>query len=159
MLAAKILVLLIAANGAPIILKKLLGKRWAWPVDGGLAFFDGRPLFGASKTWRGVAASVAFTAFVAKVLGFTLALGTVAAVGAMLGDLCSSFTKRRLCIRVSGMAPGLDQIPESLFPLLLLRDEWGLTMPEMLGLVIAFLVLSYAVSQVLYRLRIRMQPY
>jgi len=159
MLAAKILLLLITANGAPIILKKLLGNRWAWPVDGGLAVFDGQPLFGASKTWRGVVGSILFTGLAAKSLGFSLALGAVVAVGAMLGDLCSSFIKRRLGIRVSGMAPGLDQIPESLFPLLLLRDEWELTLGEMLELVTAFLVLSYAVSQVLYRLRIRMQPY
>jgi hypothetical protein len=159
MLAGKILLLLIIANGAPIILKKLLGDRWAWPVDGGLAFLDGQPLLGASKTWRGVMVSILFTAIAAKILGFSLTLGVVVAVGAMLGDLCSSFIKRRLRIKVSGMAPGLDQIPESLFPLLLLRDEWELTAREMFELVTAFLVLSYAVSQVLYRLRIRLQPY
>lgn len=52
MLAAKILLLLFAVNGAPIILHKLLDNRYAWVLDGGLALPDGRHLLGPSKTWR-----------------------------------------------------------------------------------------------------------
>jgi len=159
MLASKILFLLFVANGAPILLDKMLGDRYAWPLDGGRFFVDGRPLLGPSKTWRGVICAVLMTALAAEILGFSLALGVVAATGAMLGDLCSSFIKRRLGMRSSAMALGLDQIPEALFPLLLLRGTWELTNWDLLKLVIAFLVLELALSRILYRLDIRKQPY
>ena len=41
--------LLTLANGTPIIAKKLLGKFLNQPFDGGIAFFDGRSMFGPSN--------------------------------------------------------------------------------------------------------------
>ena len=35
----------------------------------------------------------------------------------MAGDLLSSFTKRRMRLASSSMAPGIDQVPESVLPL------------------------------------------
>jgi CDP-2,3-bis-(O-geranylgeranyl)-sn-glycerol synthase len=159
MLAGKILFLLCVANGAPIILDKLLGNRYAWPLDGGRAFLDGQPLFGPSKTWRGVIGALILTALAAEGVGFSLALGMMIAGAAMLGDICSSFVKRRLGIPPSGMALGLDQIPESLLPLYLLRREWGLTAWEILMLVAAFWISELMLSRILYHLDIRKQPY
>ncbi|HUL12614.1 MAG TPA: CDP-archaeol synthase [Methylococcaceae bacterium] len=159
MLAGKILFLLFVANGAPIILDKLLGNRYAWPLDGGRIFLDGQPLFGPSKTWRGMIGALTITALAAESVGFSLVLGMMFAGATMLGDLCSSFVKRRLGIRPSGMALGLDQIPESVLPLYLLRGEWGLTAWEILLLVTAFLVLELILSRILYFLDIRKQPY
>jgi CDP-2,3-bis-(O-geranylgeranyl)-sn-glycerol synthase len=56
------LILLTCANGTPVIVKKIAGRHLAVPLDAGLQFFDGRPLFGKSKTLRGVVASIAITA-------------------------------------------------------------------------------------------------
>lgn len=77
----------------------------------------------------------------------------------MLGDLFSSFIKRRLGVPASGMALGLDQIPESLFPLLAVRVELSLEFIQVAGLVAGFVVLELLVSRILFQLRIREQPY
>lgn len=159
MLTGKILLLLFVANGAPIILTKLLGNRYARPLDGGLVFLDGRALLGASKTWRGVIGSLLVTPIAAILLGFPAAVGFTVALGAMMGDCCSSFIKRRLGIRASGKALGLDQIPESLLPLLLLSGEWDLALEGILLLVFAFFVMELLLSRILYWLDIRQQPY
>ena len=57
-LIAQLLVLLAVANGTPIILSKVFGKALTLPVDGGAAFADGRPPFGAAKTMRGLVLSI-----------------------------------------------------------------------------------------------------
>ena len=57
-LIAQLLVLLAVANGTPIILSKVFGKALTLPVDGGAVFADGRPLFGAAKTMRGLVLSI-----------------------------------------------------------------------------------------------------
>lgn len=46
----QLLFLLTLANGAPVVAKWLLGNYYSSPLDGSIKFFDGRPLFGASKT-------------------------------------------------------------------------------------------------------------
>jgi CDP-2,3-bis-(O-geranylgeranyl)-sn-glycerol synthase len=51
----------------------------------------------------------------------------LAEVGALvgstvLGDLFSGFSKSRLDMPASSKAPGLDQIPEALFPLIACRS-------------------------------------
>ena len=60
-LIAQILVLLILANGVPIIAKKILGAALAHFLDGGITLADGQPLFGHSKTIRGVVLSIVVT--------------------------------------------------------------------------------------------------
>jgi len=159
MLTAQILLLLFAANGAPILLRKWLDDRYAWPVDGGWIMPDGKPLFGCSKTWRGVLSAVVLAAVVGWALGVGAKAGLWVGLLAMAGDLISSFLKRRLGVPASGMALGLDQIPESIFPLLWMKTIWNLGMAEVFGLVAAFLVLELAISRVLYWLHIRRQPY
>jgi len=49
-----VLLLLLTANGVPILVHLVLGERWGWPLDGGWQFIDGQPLLGASKTVVGV---------------------------------------------------------------------------------------------------------
>jgi CDP-2,3-bis-(O-geranylgeranyl)-sn-glycerol synthase len=159
MFLARILLLLFIANGIPILLARLLDSRYDHALDGGRTWRDGRPVLGPSKTWRGVLGSLLFTPLLAPVLGFSPLTGFAVAVAAMAGDLFSSFCKRRLGVPSSGMALGLDQIPEALLPLLALRGEWGLSAGEIAGLVAAFIVLELGGSRVLYWLKIRKQPY
>ena len=47
------LILISAANGAPVVSARMLGRRFADPIDGGVVLRDGYPLLGRSKTWRG----------------------------------------------------------------------------------------------------------
>jgi hypothetical protein len=159
MLTFKLLFLLLVANGAPILLNKALNARYAWPVDNGACFHDGRPVLGPSKTWRGLAAAVLLTGPAAVLVGLPFGLGVLFGGCAMLGDLFSSFLKRRVGVPPSGMALGLDQVPESLFPLLAVRGELALDAGYILWLVLAFLLLELVLSRILYALRIREHPH
>jgi CDP-archaeol synthase len=153
------LVLLTFANGTPVIAKRLFGSYLAFPLDAGVHFVDGRPLLGPSKTVRGVVLSVAATAAAAPLLGVSAAMGALVACLAMLGDIISSFIKRRLKFPSSAQAIGLDQIPESLLPLLVCQRALSLTWLDVIICIGIFLVGELMISRVLYRLHIRDQPY
>lgn len=154
-----LLLLLLVANGAPILARRLLDRRLGWPLDGGRVLADGQRLLGKSKTLRGVVSALLLTPLAALALGETAWLGGLIAAGAMTGDSLSSFLKRRLGRAPSSQALGLDQIPEALLPLLLVRGWRELDGLTLVGLVVAFLVLELLLSKLLYRLRIRRRPY
>jgi CDP-diglyceride synthetase len=156
---ARILLLAIVANGAPVIAKRAFGARFAMPLDSNAAFIDGRPLFGRSKTIRGIAASLAATAVAAPLIGLDVATGLVVALAAMSGDLASSFIKRRLGMAPSSQAIGLDQIPESLLPLLACRAAFGLDAADIAAGVGIFFIGELALSRLLYRFHVRERPY
>jgi CDP-archaeol synthase len=159
LLLVSVLVLVGVANGSPILAKKFLNDRFNVPLDCGRRLPDGQPVLGPSKTIRGLVVSICTTTFVALLLGFEWTVGTIVAVGAMAGDLVSSFVKRRLRLKSEAQAVGLDQIPEVLFPLLLLKSRLGLSASEIAGLVTMFVVLVLVLSRFLFRAGIRDRPY
>ena len=120
-LIAKLVPLIVVANGVPVLAKRALGTRLDRPLDGGTVLADGRRPFGPTKTIRGVALSLLATPLAAELLGLPWKVGALVAGAAIAGDLFSSFMKRRLGLPPSSMAIGLDQIPESLLPLLASR--------------------------------------
>lgn len=156
---AKLLVLLTLANGVPVVAKKALGARLGWPLDAGIYFFDGQPLLGPSKTIRGVLLAVLATAAAAPILGLEVGTGALVGSLAMAGDCCSSFLKRRLGLRSSSRATGLDQVPESLFPLLGCRAALALTAGDIAATVAVFFLGEILLSRLLYRWRLRDRPY
>jgi CDP-2,3-bis-(O-geranylgeranyl)-sn-glycerol synthase len=155
----KLLILLAVANGTPVLAKRIFGSRLSYAVDGGASFIDGRPLFGTSKTWRGLLLSIVVTATVAPLLDLDFASGFLVGLGAMAGDLLSSFTKRRLGIEPSSRATGLDQIPESLLPALMCWKHLSLSVADVTVLVAVFFVGEISLSHLLFRLHIRDRPY
>jgi CDP-2,3-bis-(O-geranylgeranyl)-sn-glycerol synthase len=155
----QLLVLLTLANGAPLVAKKMFGERCSGPLDGGLAFFDGRPLFGQSKTLRGIVVAILATAAGAPLIGLDLVTGAIVAAAAMAGDLLSSFTKRRLAFRPSSQALGLDQIPESLLPMLAARAALSLTAIDIAAGVAIFFVGELVLSRLLFKAHLRDEPY
>jgi CDP-2,3-bis-(O-geranylgeranyl)-sn-glycerol synthase len=156
---AIVLLLLTIANGSAVIAKRILGDRFAWPVDGGARFIDGQPFFGRSKTIRGFLAGVTLTAIAAPFAGVDWRAGALIAFVAMSGDLLSSFIKRRMGRESSSRAVGLDQIPESLFPALLAIPVIGITSADAAAITILFFVGAPIASQVFYALKIRDRPY
>jgi CDP-2,3-bis-(O-geranylgeranyl)-sn-glycerol synthase len=155
----QLLILLMLANGTPVIVKKMLGGHYSYPLDGDLTFADGRPIFGRSKTIRGIALAVLVTMAGAPLIGFGWRIGLLVGSFAMAGDLLSSFCKRRLSLPSSSRASGLDQIPESLLPLLACRDLLGLTAADILVCVVMFVVGEVVLSRLLYAFRLRDRPY
>ena len=87
------------------------------------------------------------------------AIGLLVAATAMLGDLFSSFTKRRINLVPGSMALGLDQIPESLLPALACRWVLPITVVDIVLMSALFFVGELGASRVLYRFKIRDRPY
>lgn len=155
----QILILLTLANGSPVIAKFIFGNQCSWPLDGNMNFVDGRPFFGASKTVRGILVSIFITSACAPLVGLTITTGLLVATLAMAGDLLSSFLKRRFGLRSSSRAVGLDQIPESLFPLLACRQPLSLTALDIVAGTAIFFVGEVVLSRVLFKLHVRDRPY
>ncbi|MDE2574058.1 MAG: CDP-archaeol synthase [Rhodospirillales bacterium] len=151
--------LLLLANGAPVLARKLLGPLLARPLDGGLVLPDGFPLFGPSKTIRGIVCGIAAAAAGGALLGLGWRIGALGGAAAMAGDLLSSFIKRRLARPPSSRATGLDQLPESVLPLLAWRSVLPLTMLDIVAGTALFLVGEILLSRLLYRAHIREQPF
>lgn len=154
-----LLLLIIIANGAPILIRWLLNDGFNLAVDFDQKLPDKNRLFGSSKTWRGVLAALLATTAAAWLLDHSLETGLLVAVYAMLGDLCSSFIKRRLSMEPSSMAPLLDQIPESLFPAFMLKEVFNLDISAVILLVLIFIITELLLSHILYRYGVRKQPY
>ncbi|RXH40135.1 CDP-archaeol synthase [Bradyrhizobium zhanjiangense] len=155
----QLLVLMTLANGTPIVAKKIFGSRFSFPLDAGTTFFDGRPLFGPSKTIRGILISFLVTTASAPLIGLDLTIGAIVAVAAMAGDLFSSFVKRRLNSPPSSQALGLDQIPESVFPMLACRGALSLTIADVALGVGIFFIGAVILSRFLFRVHLRDEPY
>lgn len=96
------------ANAIPVI------AGGGSPIDFGRLFTDGRPLFGKNKTFRGffvgLLLGVAVGAVESVVFRYPYAFGLTVSIGALLGDLCGAFIKRRLNIPPGGLLPVVDQI-------------------------------------------------
>ncbi|MDX1633278.1 MAG: CDP-archaeol synthase [Marinobacter sp.] len=159
LLALALLILLVVANGAPVLARRLLRQTLARPIDGGRHWRDGRPLLGASKTWRGLVSGTLAAGLASLFMGLGFGFGLLFGLLALLGDLASSFSKRRLGLAASARATGLDQLPEAILPLLLAMAWWGLAWYWALAVALAFMVVDMLVSPLLHRLGIRRQPH
>jgi len=155
----QLLILLFLANGAPVVVQRACGDRFSFPLDGGISFIDGQRLLGASKTVRGILSSILVTSASAPLVGLDWKVGAIVGSTAMVGDLCSSFVKRRLRLAPGTKATGLDQIPESLFPLLLCRPMLALTFADIVVGVVLFLIGEIMLSRLLFKLGVRTHPY
>src|SRR5262249_19143285 len=128
-------------------------------IDDGRKLIDGRALFGPAKTIRGLVLSILLTSAFAALTGVPWNVGAVIGATAMLGDLVSSFAKRRMNLEPSARAIGLDQIPESLLPLLVSQPLLGTTTWDIVIITIVFFVGELILSRVLFVLRIRDRPF
>jgi CDP-archaeol synthase len=156
---AQLLALLTVANGAPVVAKLILGAHLSSPLDLNGKFIDGKPLLGPTKTIRGLLIAIVATTACAPLLGLGIEIGLLVGATAMAGDLLSSFVKRRLNLPPSGRATGLDQIPESLFPLLACRASLELSALDILVVCALFFVGEILLSRLLFRLHVRDRPY
>jgi CDP-diglyceride synthetase len=153
------LILIGTANSAPVIARNLFGAHFSQPIDGGVVLNDNQPLFGSSKTWRGLFAAVVCSAAISPLLGVSSLLGSGFGAVSIGADLLASFTKRRLGYAPSSRARLLDVFPEALLPVLVFQAALGLDMGDILITALLFFVLEAAISPLLYRWHIRNRPY
>lgn len=159
LISLELFVMLVLANGAPVVAARILGQRWSAAVDGGRLWRDGRPLLGESKTWRGVVSGALACGLFALITGMGLLFGLLFGLLGLIGDMISSFIKRRAGLVSSARAIGLDQIPEALLPMVLAwywLEVSGLAVAGVVGL---FTVSNILLSPLLFRLGIRHQPH
>lgn len=155
----QLVLLIIIANGAPIVIRVLLNNGFNLSVDFGRKLSDNNPIFGPSKTWRGIFAALITTSIAAWVIGYSFEIGFLIAVYVIFGDLLSSFIKRRLAMKPSSQAPLLDQVPESLFPAVMMMHVFKLEISSVILLVLLFINIEWLVSHVFYRWGLRKKPY
>ncbi len=159
MLYLQLLFLIIVANGSPIIGRWMMNGYWEMPIDGGAVFIDGRPILGNSKTYRGLACSLVGTLLAGALVGLSWKISLIVSLLAMVGDCLSSFVKRRFGYPSGAKALGLDQIPESLFPMLGLWNVLNFSALSLGLTVVIFVVVELVLSSIGYKLHIRKHPY
>jgi CDP-2,3-bis-(O-geranylgeranyl)-sn-glycerol synthase len=145
----ELVLLLVAANATPVILSLLFGDRWNLPVDRGILLSDGQPLLGPSKTLRGLLGSITICALLAPLFDLSHLQGAGFGALAMLGDIASSFCKRRLGLHSGHSAPLLDQLPETLLPLWIMLPVLDASVLEMLAAIAGFTVIDLLFTRLL----------
>jgi hypothetical protein len=140
--AASALLLLIAANLLPWALGRLCQGRWGAPLDFGFARPDGRRLLGDHKTWRGLAAALFGTTLLARALGLPWWVGAEFGALAMLGDCFSSAWKRYRRYGPGRETFAMDQLPEALLPLIVMRGTLSLSWLQVIAVTAVFALLD-----------------
>lgn len=96
------------ANAVPVI------TGGGLPLDFGKKFFDGKPIFGKNKTFRGFFSGLAVgtaVGFVESVFfNYPIIFGLLLSLGALFGDLTAAFAKRRLGLSPGDLLPIVDQV-------------------------------------------------
>jgi len=97
------------ANASPVLFGGGL------PLDFGRNFYDGKPIFGKNKTFRGFFFGLAVGTTVGIIesilfAGYPFYFGFLISLGALIGDLAGAFLKRRMGISPGGLLPVIDQI-------------------------------------------------
>lgn len=163
-----------AANG----LAPLAGKlRKTHPIDRGRKL-DKERVFGNGKTWEGlgVGVIVAVVISVVQMLAYPFlpwgispvalvivpmgpALGLLLGLGAMLGDLCGSFIKRRFRIKRGQPAPLLDQEDFLVGALVLSSALVAVSLAWWVLLLIITPLIHWAANIIGYLFRVKREPW
>ena len=91
--------------------------------------------------------------------GLPSTAGLLVSAMAMIGDLLSSFVKRRMKLVPGSMALALDQIPEPLLPAIAARWVSPVSVLDIVVVTGLFFVGELVASRVLFALNIRDRPY
>lgn len=154
----RVVFFLFLVNSLPPIGAVLMSDRYGFAVDGGKMWFDGRPIFGSHKTFRGIAAGVTGGTLAFSLLGVSWWVAGIAALLAMTGDLVSSFIKRRSILASGEEAIILDQIFESLFPLLFLNQYLLLNLKQNVVIILLFIITAHWSSRLWLHMTSRPLP-
>lgn len=96
------------ANAIPVI------TGGGYPIDFGKKFFDGKPILGKNKTFRGFFSGLIIGTAVGLLesmfFGYPIPFGFLLSSGALFGDLVGAFLKRRLGLAPGDLLPVIDQV-------------------------------------------------
>jgi CDP-2,3-bis-(O-geranylgeranyl)-sn-glycerol synthase len=147
------------ANAVPV----LAGGGRA--LDLGKNFFDGKPIFGKNKTFRGfffglaVGVAVGLVENVLFGYPYSILFSVLSPLGALMGDLAGAFLKRRLGIAPGGLLPIIDQIDfvvgALLFSLPLTVIYWELA----IAVIIITPPIHLVTNFLAYKLKLKSNPW
>lgn len=140
------------ANAAPVLLG---GGR---PLDGGRRWIDGRPLLGSHKTIRGLASALILGTLTGVAQASPL-LGLLQSLGAVLGDLSSSFLKRRLGLKPGALLLPLDQLSFIITAILLSYPLLRPTTSQVLIVLALTLLIHPLTNFIAYLLGLKKEPW
>ncbi len=129
------------ANATPVILGG--GK----PLDLGLKWMDGERIFGDHKTFRGLLAGLLVGTIIGAMQGRDF-IGFFQSLGALLGDLMSSFLKRRLKRKPGQWTPVLDEEGFLVFALIISNLIEPLTLKTFLLLLVITPIIHYGTNRI-----------
>lgn len=145
------LVLLSAANAAPVVAAQWARGRWGTPLDFGWILPDGERLFGSHKTWRGLTIGIVACMAIGLVFSLPFEIAAGFACASLLADAASSAVKRRMHLKPGTEFVGLDQFGEALLPLVLFAKPLSLDVIEILIVSATFIGLDVATTQLRHR--------
>jgi predicted MPP superfamily phosphohydrolase len=151
-------VFLLLVNGLPPLVAIGIHDRFGYPVDGGAIWYDGQPVFGKNKTIRGFIAGSLAGALAFPLLGLPWWITATAALLSMVGDLLSSFIKRRLAFHSGKDIVVLDQIFEALLPLLFLDIFLAHNSVHNIYTLLLFIVTAHTASRIWTHITSRPTP-
>ena len=134
-------------------------------IDFGRKFFDGRPLFGKNKTFRGFLFGLAIGSTVGLaetvLFEYPFLLGLLTSLGALLGDLIGAFLKRRLGLAPGDMLPVVDQVDFVVGAVLVSLPVYGyvLRMEIILAVLVITPPIHLLTNFVAYKLGLKKNPW
>lgn len=140
--AARVILMLMAANSGAWLAGRFRSARPPRPLDGGLIAWDGERLLGSHKSWRGVSAGVLASCLAGGLCGVRWWVAAAFGAASLAGDAISSGIKRRLRRAPGADVPLLDQLPEALLPMVLLWARLAITWLEAAGVIGVFVALD-----------------
>ena len=140
------------ANAAPVAL------GGGPPLDGGEKWLDGKPFLGGHKTLRGCIVGV-ITGLLIGVLQGSFYAGLTQGLGAILGDLVSSFLKRRWDIAPGEGFPLLDQLDFIVAAIILSQPYTRANLQQMLIIVVVTVPIHYLMNYAAWLLKMKETPW
>jgi len=140
------------ANAAPVAL------GGGPPLDGGEKWLDGKPFLGGHKTLRGCIVGV-ITGLLIGVLQGSFYAGLTQGLGAILGDLVSSFLKRRWDIAPGEGFPLLDQLDFIVAAIILSQPYTRASLQEILIILVITVPIHYFMNYVAWLAKMKKNPW
>ena len=140
------------ANAAPVAL------GGGPPLDGGEKWLDGKPFLGGHKTLRGCIVGVVMGLLIGVLQGSFYA-GLTQGLGAILGDLVSSFLKRRWDFAPGEGFPLLDQLDFIVAAIILSQPYTRASLQEMLIILVVTVPIHYLMNYAAWLLKMKENPW
>jgi CDP-2,3-bis-(O-geranylgeranyl)-sn-glycerol synthase len=128
------------------------------PLDGGGNWFDGKPFLGSHKTFRGCVVGVLAGLVIGTIQANPMG-GFAQGIGAILGDLISSFLKRRWDIAPGESSPLLDQLDFIIVAIILSFPFQTSTISEIIAILIITVPIHYLMNYMSWLIKIKKNPW